>query len=336
MFTLEDPVRKSVENTFRAIASANQTESATAARNLAEAVEGPIRKVLLSGDITGNIFTPEDFTDGRPPEYTLDLLTPGQEDEYYAYVCPSHGMIPYRRVEADYLMVPTFEIANSIDCTQRFIKNANWAVINRMLEVLNAGFVKKINDDAWQTIIAAAVDRNILINDPNAAAGQFTPRLVTLLKTFMRRNGGGNSTTLNRSRLTDLYVSPEAQDDIRSWGLDLIPDAVREAIWYSDDEGTDVIRVYGVNIHALDELGEGQEYQQYFTTTLGGSMAAGDVEIAIGLDLTRRDSFVMPIAENLVIREDNTVDRRGLFSLYGKMRHGFCVLDTRRTILASL
>jgi len=39
------------------------------------------------------------------------------------------------------------------------------------------------------------------------------------MKTVMRRNGGGNSTSANRGQLTDLYVSPEAVEDIRNWEL---------------------------------------------------------------------------------------------------------------------
>lgn len=336
MFTIDDNIRKAVEQQFKKAVSSNQAEAAQARVELAQAVETPIRKVLLSGDIINGIFTPEDYTDGRPIEYPIDLLTPGQEDEFYAYVMPSHGYIPMRRVEADYLQIPTYDIGNAIDCTQRFIKNANWAVISRMLEVLMAGTVKKLNDDGWQTILAAALDRNILINDPNAAVGQLTPRLITLLKTFMRRNGGGNSATMNRSRLTDLFVSPEAQDDIRAWGLDLIPDAVREKIYYSEDEGSDIIRIFGVNIHSLDEFGEGQEYQQYYTNVLAGTMASADVEIVVGLDLSRKDSFIMPVKEALVVREDNTLDRRNLFGLYSRCSQGFACLDARRSILGSI
>ena len=82
------------------------------------------------------------------------------------------------------------------------------------MEVLEASFVKKMNDDGWHTILAAGVDRNIVVFDSDAAAGQFTKRLVNLMKTVMRRNGGGNSSSNNRGQLTDLYVSPEAMEDL--------------------------------------------------------------------------------------------------------------------------
>jgi len=81
---------------------------------------------------------------------------------------------------------------------------------------------KKINDDCWHTILAAGVDRNILVYDNDAAAGQFTKRLVSLLKIVMRRNAGGNSASLKRGQLTDVYLSPEGVEDMRNWGIDQI------------------------------------------------------------------------------------------------------------------
>lgn len=328
--------RNVICDSFRKLGSTEAGVAQAANAEIAQAIALPLRQTLLSGNILGNIFEPMDFTSNPRVEFPLDLLTPGQEREYYAYVIPGEGRIPERRVEADYLMVPTYQIGNSIDCTLRFVRDANWPVIQRMIEILEAGFVKKLNDDGWQTILAAAVDRNIVINDPNATAGQFTPRLVSLFSTFMRRNGGGNTGTLNRSKLTDMYVSPEALMDVRAWTLDIVPDAYRAGVFNQGDSDTDNLNLWGVGIHALDELGEGQEYQNYFTTTLGGSMASGDLEIVVGLDLQRNDSFVHPVREALQIFEDNTVFRRGIFSLFGRLEGGFACLDSRRTLLASL
>lgn len=328
--------RNTICEAFKRVTSENQKDSEAARAEIAEAITLPLRQTLLSGENRDNIFEPLDFTTNPHVEFPLDLLTPGQEREFYAYVIPAEGRIPERRVEADYLMVPTYDIGNGIDCTLRFIRNANWPVIQRMMEILEAGFVKKMNDDGWQTLLTAATDRNIVVNDPNAAAGQFTPRLVTLLSTFMRRNGGGNSATLNRAKLTDMYVSPEALMDIRAWTLDIVPDEYRAKIFNQGETDPDSMNLWGVNLHAMDEFGEGQEYQTYFTTTLGGTMASADVEIVVGLDRQRNDSFINPVRDPLKIFEDNTTFRRGIFSLFGRTEIGFAVLDSRRTLLGSL
>ena len=330
--------KKQYEQVVKDMASRDIEIASAAGKKVAQAVEEPIRKVLLSGDIISGIFTPDTSYENKSHVvYMLDLLVPNQERDFYAYVLPKHGTLPERRVESDYLMVPTYRIGNAIDAEHTFIEDANWNVISRMMEILEAGLVKKINDDGWQTIISAATDRNVMIYDQNASAGQFTPTLVTLMKTFMRRNGGGNSATMNRSKLTDLYVSPEAMDDIRSWNLELVADNVRANIYYSPDDGNEIVRIFGVNIHDLDELGEGQEYQNYFSTSLGGSMQGTDTEIVVGLDLSRKESvFVQPIKKALRMFEDNTKHRQGLFGIYANLQMGLSCLDSRATLLGSI
>lgn len=330
--------KQEIEKNIKQMASEDPAVAFSAQRQFAMAAEVPIRETLLSGDILGGIYTPDNsYQDKTHIMYMLDLLSPNQERDFYAYVLPNHGTLPERRVEADYLMIPTYRIGNAIDAEITFIEDANWNVIGRMMQILEAGFVKKINDDGWQTILAAAVDRNIIVYDQNASQGQFTPTLVTLMKTFMRRNGGGNSATMNRSKLTDLYVSPEAMDDIRSWNLELVADNVRSNIYYSADDGTELVRILGVNIHDLDELGESQEYQNYFTNNLSGSMNGNDVEIVVGLDLSKKENvFVNPVKKALRLFEDNTKHREGMFGIYGYQTHGFGCLDNRAVLLGSI
>lgn len=315
-------------------AGSNDPEIASAAqREIATAAAAVIREGVVDGDIVSDIFYTEPY-DQDFIRIDLDLLSPGTEDEHIAYVMPDHGKIPHRQVEGDYIMLNTYTIASSIDCTRNYFKNARYDVLRRMLEVLNGGFVKKKNDDGWQTLLSAGNGRGILVYDSDATAGVFTPKLVSQMKTVMRRNGGGNSTSMNRKRLTDLYISPEAMEDMASWQLNLVPDSVRTEIFRSQDGA--LMGLYGVNFHDLDELGVGQEYQLYFTGTLGGSMGGSDQEIVVGLDLTAKDkAFIMPVSDALQVYEDNTVHRQGLVSFYGLESVGFACLDVRYVLLGS-
>ena len=199
--------------------SLQKEESLAANAEFAKALEQPLRQGILNGDILDGIFEPIQLAQSATPEFPLDFLSPGTEKDFVAYTIPNHGYIPERHVEGDYIMVPTYDVGASIDYLLKYARDARWDVVGRAMEVLEASFVKKMNDDGWHTILAAAVDRNIRVNDSDADAGQFTKRLVSLMKTVMRRNGGGNSTSANRGQLTDLYVSPEAVEDIRNWEL---------------------------------------------------------------------------------------------------------------------
>jgi len=202
---------------------------------------------------------------------------------------------------------------------------------------MEAGFVKKMNDDGWHTILAAGTDRNVLVFDGDAVQGMFTKRLVSLMQTVMRRNSGGNSASVGRGRLTDLYVSPEALEDIRNWGIDQVDEVTRREIYSAPENGAPITRIFGVNLHDLDELGVGQEYTAFFddASGLNGSLASNDDELVIGLDQSSNDSFVMPVKEQLQVYEDPTLHRQQRAGYYGWAELGFGVLDNRRVILGS-
>ena len=184
-------------------------------------------------------------------------------------------------------------------------------------------------------MLAAGVDRNVLVYDADATAGQFSKRLVSLMQTVMRRNSGGNSASVGRGRLTDLYVSPEALEDVRNWGLDQVDEVTRREIYTAAEGGAPITRIFGVNLHDLDELGEGQEYQTFFTSQLSGAVQASDTELVVGLDQGSNDSFVMPVKEQLTVFEDPTLltDNSVLVTRFAEI--GFGVLDNRRVILGS-
>jgi len=314
--------------------SPNREVALAANAEFAKALELPLRQGLLSGDILDGIFEPIKLAQSATPEFPLDFLAPGTEKDFVAYTLPNHGYIPERHVEGDYVMVPTYDIGSSIDYLLKYARDARWDVVGRAMEALEGSFVKKMNDDGWHTLLAAGVDRNIVVFDSDASASQFTKRLVSLMKTVMRRNGGGNSTSANRGMLTDLFVSPEAMEDIRNWGIDQIDEITRREIYTAADGSLN--RVFGVNLHDLDELGVGQEYQAFFTTSLAASMPGSDTEIVVGLDMRKRDSFIMPIRQEVQIFEDDTLHRQKRAGFYGWAELGFAVLDNRRVIIGSL
>jgi hypothetical protein len=315
--------------------SSDKSVALDAQREIAKALELPLRKGIMFGDVVTGIFEKMVIEPGSQPEFPLDLLAPGTERDYTAYTNPGHGRIPEKHVEGDYVMVNTYGITNSIDFLLRYAREARWDIVARAMQVLEAGFVKKINDDGWHTILAAAVDRNILVYDGDAAAGQFTKRLISLCKTVMRRNGGGNTVTAT-GRLTDLYLSPEALEDIRNWGIDQLDEVSRREVYQAASDGAPLTRIFGVNLTDLFELGDGQEYQTFFTSDLAGSLGPNsDVELIVGLDLNAKDSFVMPVKREVEIFEDEALHRQQRQGYYGWAELGFGVLDNRRVLAAS-
>lgn len=337
-------VTAEMKDLLRRSGSNVRSEALQAQAELAKALELPVRQGILKGDIVAGIFEPITFEPGASVEFPLDFLAPGTEKDFVAYTVPNHGYIPQRNVDGDFVMVPTYDVGSSIDWLLKYSRDARWDVVGRAMAVLEGSFVRKANNDAWHTLLAAANGRNLIVYDSAAATGMFTKRLVALMKTVMRRQAGGNSTSLNQGRLTDLYVSPESIEDIRTWDLSQVDDFTRREIFMAEDNGPtgemNLTRIFGVNLHDIDELGVGQEYQNYFVGVLnagvGAPMPSGKQEIVVGLDLAHNDSFVMPIRAEIEIFEDESMHRQRKAGFYGWGEHGFACLDSRRVLLGSL
>ena len=332
-------ITNEMRNLMRAAGSSNEKQAMSAQWELAKALELPLQQGVFDGDIISpfGIFEVIQLDPGAPREWPLDFVAPGTEGDYVAYTIPNHGYIPQRSVEGDYVMIPGYDIGNSIDTNLKYIRHATWQVLGRMDEALRAGFTKKLNDDGWHVILAAGVERNIVVRDSDkAASGQFTKRAVSLAKTVMRRNGGGNSTTVNRGKLTDLYLSPESMEDIRNWNVDQIDPVTRREIFIARENA--LSNIYGVNLHDLDELGEGQEYQLFLENELSVTLPGGDVEVAVGLDQSKSDSFITMMGpEGLEVFPDPVLHRQRRYGVYSWMQDiGFASLDGRRIILLSI
>lgn len=322
---------------MRAIVQAtadNDYSVATPARyKLAKALTTPLRSAVLVGDIT-DMFTKAKYEPGTHIEYPIDAISPGIEGELSAYTLPNYGRIPEKSFEGDYVSIPTYEVGGAIDWPLKYAREARWDIVARFLQALSVQFIKKSNDDAWHTLLAAGVDRNILVYDATAAAGQFTKRLVSLMKTVMRRNGGGNSSSVNRQVLTDLYISPEAHEDIRNWNVDQVDDSTRREIYLATDE--QISRIFQVNLRVIDELGAGQEYQLYYTSQLGGALGPNsDVELVVGLNRSPANTLIQPIVQPVQIFPDPTLHRQRRDGYYAWKEQGFAVLDGRYVILGS-
>jgi hypothetical protein len=319
---------------IRATASDDFQEAMSAQRALAAALTEPLRKGIFDEDNLGGIYSRMVLAPGAQANFQLDFVRPGTEDiDFTAFTLPKQGRVPERHVEGDELWVPTFRIANAIDWDLRYARDARFDIIQRALEVYRMGFVRKINEDGWHTLLAAADARGLVVNDPVAQNGQFTKELVSKMMTAMTRNAGGNG---QAGRLTDLYLSMEAVEDIRAWDLSEIDDVTRREILMA--AGSNMMTLYGVRMHAMTEYGVGQEYQLYLTNVLGRLVTgvdAGDQEFCLGLDRSTNDSFVQPIRAELQTFEDPVLHRQQRAGFYGWMEHGFAVLDNRRLILGT-
>lgn len=306
-----------------------------AQRELALSFVDPLRRGVVDGDIASGIFQEVLFPFGQAVEFPLDIIAPGTERNLIAFTIPVHGRIPEQHFQGDYVAVPTFEVGASADCNLKYVRDARWDVLSRLYAAIEAMFVRRRNLDAWHTLLAAAASRNITAYDDQATAGLFTKRVIAIAETYMTRNAGGNTSSVNRGKLTDVYMSLESRQDILSWDLTQIPDAIRQQIYLNWSNGG-VGRLGDVTFHDLVELGVGQEFQNYLVNTLGASLPSDKTEFAVCLDLRNQDAFMNPVREEVQIFEDPQMHRQRRFGLYGWREHGWTCLDSRRAMLLAV
>ena len=331
--TLVTPEMKAM---LRSCAAENVAVAQSNQSAFAEFVSEVLRKGILDGDILFNIYDVREFGPSEHIEYPLHFLTPGSEKANIAFTVPALGRIPERQFTGDFLTVQTYEVADSVDVPMKFVRDARWDVVGDLLEILKGSFVRKANVDGWRNLIMAGYARNVIMQDTNATSGLLSKRLAKLMEIGMARYAGGNATSQNRGKLTDLFMSPEAQADATNWQIAEVDDFTRRQI-FIDGELT---KIYGINIHQLVELGVGYEFQNYFSNTLKatlpGAGASQKQELIIGLDLSKKDSFKMPIREQVKIQVDPTFQRQRRMSMYGYGEWGFASLDVRRILLGAI
>jgi hypothetical protein len=153
------------------------------------------------------------------------------------------------------------------------------------------------------------------------------------------------------NRVTDLYVAPEGIASLRNLSFFQVEDqgsAPDTFLRGPSDRMTDDLlnapqgtpmSIHGIRIHELHELGNPSgtdaEYNALIKT-LGGSLAGGgDTDFCVALNLAQRDSFVMPVREEMSMFEDPFLHRQQRAGVYGWMEQGFAVLDSRRVQLGS-
>lgn len=329
-------------NLLKATASDDGLKAQAAMQELAKAFDMPVRSGVMACDIIKDIFYPVPILDGSSARFPVDFMQSGTEGDYVAYTVAGCGFIPHRLIEGDYVDIPHYKIANSIDWCVDYAEDARWDVVSAAVSRYQGGFVKKLNDDGWHVLMAAGYGRGTIVVDSSATQGYLSRRLISAMKVAMARNGGGNSTCANRGRLTDFYLSPEALEDMRNWNLDEIDDASRGTLTMDEGDESGVVRVFGVNFHPLHELGEDQEYQLFYENELGkddvnNGMPTNKVELVVGLDLTNRQtSFVMPVKSPLRTYSDPTLLRQQRQGVFGTMRVGFGALDNRRVLLGAI
>ena len=347
-----------------ALGSRDQTE-AREAQNAFAAFIGPVlQQVIKQSSTTGLIYVDNEFDEDDSPSYPLDLYY--NENAGYVNVWSQSmaGGLPTSTVEGvKEIKISTYRLDSAVSWMKKYARKHRLDVVSKALERMAQEILVKQERNGWAVVLKALATSNSSkgkgINSTHllkcATKNVFHVGDISKLMTHMRRigssfaNGTPSSDTFG---LTDLFVSPEVKEQIRSFsyesfntrgsGTVSLPDSVRENVWSNAGLG----EIYGVVIHDLIELGSGNKYNTLFDSmlssgnSLGLEAGSGDFvkandEVMIGIDMTK-EALIRPVARQAdsggtftAVPDDQFQVRADKVGFYGFLEEGRVCIDSR-------
>lgn len=335
----------------KAMGSRDNTVAAEANQAFAAFLGPVVAKVLMQAATASAIYTDLPYDEDDRPSIPLDLWFDGGEGYVTTWSQNVAGGLPTSTVEGfSEMKVATYRLDSAVSFLKRYARRGRLDVVSKAVERMANEVLVKQERNAWAVVLKTLAESGNVL-DANETTVTFTldvlNRLMTQVKRINRSYAGG--TTTDAYGLTDLFVSPEVKEDIRSFAyqpvsittssstlpannvLTNLPDAVREDIYRN--AGTQ--EIYGVAIHDLIELGPNQKYNTLFDEFYTGTFDASSDELIVGLDLTK-DSFVRPVARQAesggtftALPDDQFAARSEKIGFYGFLEEGRVCVDSR-------
>lgn len=208
----------------------------------------PVLKAIPVQSSVRDIFAVEEIPAGALAEYPIDM-----EGINTAVIMPRLGAVPQNLVVGDSLIVPTFEVANSVEWKLSFVRDGRYNVVERALQHLAESFVKMEEKAGWDTIRGAIDSSNTLTHTET----KFSKTLLNHLITEFNAEG------LNPEVI---YVSPRRARDIREWTATDIDPVTQREIFVAGGMGG----IWNVQIRELRSLADNEIY--LFDTSRFGVM----------------------------------------------------------------
>jgi hypothetical protein len=322
------------------------SRDATVAREATEAFAtflGPVvNKVLMQAGTASVVYTDLPYDEDDSPSIPLDLYHDAGEGYVTTWSQSVAGGLPSSTVEGfSEMKVSTYRLDSAVSFLKRYARRGRLDVVSKAVERMSNEVLVKQERNAWAVVLKALANSGNVIEKNGGADSNFQLSMLNSLVTTVKRintSYAGGSTT-DAYGLTDIFVSPEVKEDIRAFAYQPIttsntnlPDSVREGIY----NGAGTQEIYGITIHELIELGEGQKYQTLFSDFYSaGNWTPASDELVIGLDLTK-DAFVRPVARQAesggtftALPDDQFLSRSEKIGFYGFLEEGRVCIDSR-------
>lgn len=361
---------------IKAMASRSKEKSLAAQEAFAQLMGPVVEEVVNNADTTAMLFQSIPFDEGTEPTVPLDLYTDQQEGYFPVWTQDIAGGLASQLLVEPLreMRFTTYELASAYSFLRRYAEQSRVDVVAKAVTRILQEILLKRSINSWNVLLRALAEathggqRHVVRSQ---TANFFTlddmNRLFTVLRRLNSSWAGGTPTVDNGKGLTDIFVSPEVKEFMRSWaynpintrggnstaitagtdaaagGVIALPDADRAAIF----SGSGNQEIFGVTVHELLEFGVGRRYSVIFDQVAGAiqyalpdgtSPAVFDgsaEELVVGVDMTREFAY-RPIRRDgesgstVVFQPDDQFPARSKkLGFYAEVNEGAIVLNTK-------
>lgn len=312
----------------KAMASRNRTVAYEAQVALAEFIGPVLAEVINNAPTISNLFTSLQFNADDNPSIPLDLYYDINDEDYVKVYSQSHaGGLPTNQVlpTASELKVATYSLDTAVSFDRRYAAKSRMDVVSKTFTRVAQEILAKQETTSASLVMGSLADastnstkhvrassttsgKRFLLDDIN--------KMMTLSKRINGSFLGGTPAAGQARGITDLIVSPEVVEELRSMAYNPIntkgspaggtasdgiaaTDELRNAVYNS----AGLPEFYGISIMEILELGVGKKFTSLFSTAAGTTNygAAGDGQwdttddIVVGLDRSR-ESLIRAVA----------------------------------------
>ena len=358
---------------IKAMASKNRAVASEAQTALAEFIGPVLAEVINNAPTLSNLFTVFQFNKDDNPSSPLDLYYDISAEDYITVYSQSvAGGLPQNQVlpTVSEMKIATYSLDSALSFDKRYAAKSRMDVISKTFTRMAQEILfkqEKTSANLLLSALAVATTNNKKHVQRSTTSGRFLladlNELFTLAKRINTSYLKGTPDSRNGRGLTDLIVSPEIVQELRSMAYNPIntkgspaggtaadgiaaPEDMRTAIYNS----AGIPEFYGVSIMEINELGRNQRFNTIFdnvagattyTNTAGTTTSAFDgalEEIVIGID-RGRESLIRAVAtdsdtgsEFSLIADDQYSIRQNKIGYFGSLEEGRMVLDTRALV----
>jgi len=355
----------------KAMASRNRTVAYEAQVALAEFIGPVLAEVINNAPTISNLFTSLQFNADDNPSIPLDLYYDINDEDYVKVYSQSHaGGLPTNQVlpTASELKVATYSLDTAVSFDRRYAAKSRMDVVSKTFTRVAQEILAKQETTSASLVMGSLADAETNstkhVRASSTASGKrFLLDDINKMMTLSKRINGsflGGTPAAGQARgITDLIVSPEVVEELRSMAYNPIntkgspaggtasdgiaaTDELRNAVYNS----AGLPEFYGISIMEILELGVGKKFTSLFSTAAGSTDygAAGDGQwdttddIVVGLDRSR-ESLIRAVAvdadnggEFNLIADDQYSIRQQKIGYFGSLEEGRMVLDDRALV----